>query len=75
MMGFAALYSSYDQQPWSSRAGICFAATGSLAMPATHRAEAQAQTKVVADALLRMARRAQKAADGLDKLTKGAKTT
>jgi N-acetylated-alpha-linked acidic dipeptidase len=38
-------------------------------------AEAQAQTKVVADAIMRMAKRAQRAADELDKLTKSGKTT
>ncbi|MBI4420526.1 MAG: M28 family peptidase [Gemmatimonadetes bacterium] len=38
-------------------------------------AEAQAQTKVVAEAIVRMAKRAQQAADGLDKLTRAARTT
>ena len=40
-----------------------------------NRDEAQAQAKVVADAIMRMARRAQKAADELDRLTKQGKTT
>jgi hypothetical protein len=40
-----------------------------------NRIEAQAQTKVVADAIMRMARRAQKAADALDKLAKTEKKT
>jgi N-acetylated-alpha-linked acidic dipeptidase len=39
------------------------------------KAEAQAQTRVVADAIMRMARRAQQAAGDLDKLTKGEKKT
>ena len=40
-----------------------------------NRDEAQAQAKVVADAIMRMAKRAQKAADELDRLTRQGKTT